>query len=89
MHAAYGYQPHPDLFDLGYPVIPVSSSQVLAVLGLPAATTWLPGDMVAELQRLGPGHPFTVPAPLFRKITDEDIAAWTDLFGGSEEVTPA
>jgi methionyl-tRNA synthetase len=74
---------------LAAPVIPASSTHVLAGLELPAATTWIAGDTAAELQRLGPGHPFTVPAPLFRKITDEDIAAWTARFGGSEEVSLA
>ncbi len=37
----------------------------------------------ARLDVLAPGHPFTVPAPLFRKLTDDDVAAYKERFGGA------
>ena len=40
-------------------------------------------DITAELKTLGPGHPFTTPEVLFRKITDDEVAEWKERFGGS------
>ncbi|MGH8931848.1 MAG: methionine--tRNA ligase [Egibacteraceae bacterium] len=72
---------------LAAPVIPATSERILATLGLEPSSTWVSMDMDApfELERLAPGHPFTVPEVLFRKVTAEDIAAWTDRFGGPDE----
>jgi methionyl-tRNA synthetase len=38
--------------------------------------------MAEELDQLEPGQPIRAPEVLFAKITDEQIAAWTERFGG-------
>ena len=43
--------------------------------------TW-PDDISAALRTLPPGHGFTVPENLFRKITDEERADWQQRFSG-------
>jgi methionyl-tRNA synthetase len=69
---------------LATPIIPASAAQVLDAVtpGLPVH--W-PDDVAGALHALEPGAAFTVPDVLFRKITDDDIAAWTARFGGPEE----
>jgi methionyl-tRNA synthetase len=71
------------------PIVPATSGRLLAVFGQPEAAAWLSADMAAELSALGPGHPFTAPGVLFDKVGDEQIAAWTERFGGSEEAQAA
>jgi methionyl-tRNA synthetase len=71
------------------PIVPATSGRLLAVFGQPEAAAWLSADMAAELSALGPGHPFTAPGVLFDKVGDEQIAAWTERFGGSEEALPS
>jgi methionyl-tRNA synthetase len=71
------------------PIVPATSGRLLAVVGQPEVAAWLSADMAAELLALGPGHPFTVPGVLFDKVGDEQIAAWTERFGGSEEAQAA
>jgi methionyl-tRNA synthetase len=71
------------------PIVPATSGRLLAVFGQPEAAAWLSADMAAELAALGPGHPFTVPGVLFGKVGDEDIAAWTERFGGPEDALPS
>jgi methionyl-tRNA synthetase len=70
---------------LASPMIPTTSERILGALGLPATNGWInPDEIAAELAALPPGHAFTVPEVLFRKITDDDIAAWSERFGGAE-----
>jgi methionyl-tRNA synthetase len=71
------------------PIVPATSGRLLAVFGQPEAAAWLSADMAAELAALGPGHPFTVPGVLFGKVGDDDIAAWTERFGGPEDALPS
>jgi methionyl-tRNA synthetase len=71
------------------PIVPATSGRLLGVFRQPDAAAWLSADIAAELAALGPGHPFTVPGVLFDKIGDEDIAAWTERFGGSEDALPS
>ncbi|MGH8901941.1 MAG: methionine--tRNA ligase [Egibacteraceae bacterium] len=68
---------------LAAPIIPATSERILAALGLASADAWISRDVARELAALTPGHEFTVPDVLFRKITDEDIAAWSQRFGGA------
>ena len=70
------------------PIVPATSRRLLGVFGQPDAVAWLSADIATELAALGPGHPFTVPGVLFDKVGDEQIAAWTERFGGSEEALP-
>src|SRR5436305_8083512 len=67
---------------LAVPIIPTSSESVLRALGLAdSAPSWPSSD----LNVLAAGHAFRVPDVLFRKITDEEIEAWTAQFGGEAE----
>ena len=68
---------------LAAPIIPATSEVVLGALGQPPATGWIDRPIEEELTALPPGHPFSVPEVLFRKITDDEIAAWTERFGGA------
>jgi methionyl-tRNA synthetase len=66
------------------PTIPATAELLLGHLGLdPADQPWpSAGDAAGELARLAAGHEFTVPEPLFRKVSDEDVEAWKARFGG-------
>lgn len=68
---------------LAAPIVPDTSTRILGALGL-APGGWITDSADEALTELGPGHPFTVPDVLFRKITDDDIAAWSERFGGAE-----
>jgi methionyl-tRNA synthetase len=70
---------------MAWPVIPFTSERLFSCLGLADdESQWIAGDVQRELVQLRPGRTFTVPAVLFRKITDDDVAAWTARFGGRE-----
>jgi methionyl-tRNA synthetase len=69
---------------LAAPIIPTASESILDALGLSPATGWIHEPIDAEITVLQPGHAFTVPDVLFRKITEDDISAWSERFGGSE-----
>ena len=42
-----------------------------------------PHDVSAAMRTLAPGHAFTVPENLFRKITDEERVDWQTRFSGT------
>jgi methionyl-tRNA synthetase len=63
------------------PFIPDASDAMFAALGLDPETAW-PGDVAAALAALAPGHAFSVPDNLFRKIEDEERAALEARFAG-------
>jgi len=69
---------------LATPVIPASAERVLDAVAPGLPVQW-PDDVGAALHALEPGAVFSVPEVLFRKLTDDDIAAWTERFGGAEE----
>ncbi len=70
---------------LSQPVTPSISGQLLAALGVPDGPVAWPTAPVAEvLAVLKPGHGFTVPDVLVRKIEDDQITAWKQRFGGAE-----
>jgi methionyl-tRNA synthetase len=50
------------------------------------STRWPDAEAVRRLDWLVAGQPFQVPPVLFRKITDDDVAAWRERFGA--EPTP-
>jgi methionyl-tRNA synthetase len=71
---------------LAAPIIPATSTTVLAALGRPDDDrAWISSDIRAELEVLTPGQRFEVPPVLFRKVTEEEIAEWTARFGGEAE----
>ncbi|MBI1219757.1 MAG: methionine--tRNA ligase [Rhodobacteraceae bacterium] len=65
---------------LSAPFIPDAAASTMAAMGCDD-WTW-PTDIAAALTLLPPGHAFTVPEVLFRKITDEERADWQARFSG-------
>ena len=65
---------------LSRPFIPDAAEALMAAM---ACDDWAwPDDTAAALARLAPGHGFTVPEVTFRKIADEERAAWAARFAG-------
>lgn len=65
---------------LSRPFIPDAAETMMAAMGS-SDWTW-PADISAALRDLAPGHAFSVPENLFRKITDEERAEWQARFAG-------
>ncbi len=66
---------------LSEPFIPDAAANMLA--GMQTTDRAWPGDISAALATLSPGHAFTVPEVLFRKITDEEREEWAARFAGA------
>jgi methionyl-tRNA synthetase len=65
---------------LSRPFIPDAAEVMMQAMG---STDWTwPEDVHAALRQLSPGHAFSVPENLFRKITDEERAEWQTSFAG-------
>ncbi|MFJ9585268.1 methionine--tRNA ligase [Streptomyces acidicola] len=65
------------------PFIPTSSAAMRAAFDLKDDTaTWVTADEARALTSVPAGTPFTVPPVLFAKITDEDLEAYKERFGG-------
>ncbi|WP_062213285.1 methionine--tRNA ligase [Streptomyces sp. NBRC 109706] len=47
-------------------------------------TDWVTADAARALDTVAAGTPFTVPPVLFTKLTDDDLAAYRERFGGEE-----
>jgi methionyl-tRNA synthetase len=69
---------------LSAPIIPGAADTILAAVAPDDERGW-PDDVATELTRLQPGTPFAVPEVLFRKLTDDELAAWEERFGGDDE----
>ena len=71
---------------LALPVIPETGAKILDALGVPEdKRTFRFGDIAALLDALPRGHVITPPDVLFQKIEDEQVAAWTEQFGGGNQ----
>jgi len=68
---------------LSRPFIPDAAEAMMRAMGSDD-WTW-PSDVPAALRALPPGHGFTVPENLFRKITDEERAEWQVRFAGKRD----
>ncbi|MEV7117701.1 methionine--tRNA ligase [Kitasatospora griseola] len=67
------------------PFIPTAARTVRESFALDGDTrTWISADEARALSLVPAGTGFTVPPVLFAKITDEDLAAWTERFGGGQ-----
>ncbi|MEV6588290.1 methionine--tRNA ligase [Streptomyces acidicola] len=65
------------------PFIPASSAAMRAAFDLKDDTAiWVTADEARALTSVPAGTPFTVPPVLFAKITDEDLEAYKERFGG-------
>jgi methionyl-tRNA synthetase len=66
------------------PFIPFAAEQIIGSFGEVWPPVWPSTDARAELTRLEPGRAVAVPPVLFTKIADEQIAEWTQRFGGAD-----
>ncbi|MEW2518547.1 methionine--tRNA ligase [Actinacidiphila alni] len=72
------------------PFIPASAAAMRAAFALPGDDArWVTADEVRALDAVPAGTPFTVPPVLFAKISDEDLAAYIERFGGDPDATAA
>ncbi len=70
---------------IAQPIIPDAAARVLDALSIPAGNRrWPDPTDDGLLNALPAGTPITPPAMLFKKVEDEDVAAWTARFGGEE-----
>jgi methionyl-tRNA synthetase len=66
------------------PFMPTTAATILDALGVPDTNRrWPEGPAAKLLDALPRGLPITPPDVLFRKIEDEDVAAWKARFGGA------
>ena len=66
------------------PFIPFAAETIGEAFQLSWPPAWPTTDAAAELSSLPVGLPVRAPEVLFKKIEDEQIAAWTEQFGGAE-----
>jgi methionyl-tRNA synthetase len=66
------------------PVVPFSAEKICEAIGETYPLDWPSFDGAVELARMEPGRKVRAPEVLFRKIEDEQIAEWTERFGGAE-----
>jgi methionyl-tRNA synthetase len=72
---------------LSWPLIPDSAKKIhRAVMEAPDLIPWPDESMAEFLDGLTPGQTIHPPDVLFAKITDDQIAAWEERFGGPEAV---
>ncbi|RLV01515.1 methionine--tRNA ligase [Streptomyces griseocarneus] len=68
------------------PFIPASAAAMRSAFALAEDTaTWVTQDQARSLDFVPAGTAFTVPPVLFAKITEDDLAAYRERFGGGEE----
>ncbi|AKN70298.1 MULTISPECIES: methionine--tRNA ligase [Streptomyces] len=67
------------------PFIPATAKTMREAFSLADDTaSWVSRDAAKALTSVPAGTPFTVPPVLFAKLTDEDLAAYKERFGGEE-----
>ncbi|KUM79997.1 methionine--tRNA ligase [Streptomyces curacoi] len=68
------------------PFIPTTAAAMRQAFSLKDDTaTWVSADEAKSLDAVPAGTPFTVPPVLFAKLTDEDLEAYKERFGGESE----
>ncbi len=71
---------------IAQPVVPFTARKILDALDIPNDQCyWNFSDIPGLLDRLPHGHAIAPPDVLFQKIEDDQIAEWTERFGGGEE----
>ncbi|PHY13756.1 methionine--tRNA ligase [Caulobacter sp. B11] len=66
------------------PFIPFAAEKIARAFSQPSPGAWPTTDTEAELSTLPVGLAVRAPEVLFKKIEDEQIAEWTERFGGAE-----
>jgi methionyl-tRNA synthetase len=69
---------------LAQPLIPSTAEKIAACVGATLPIAWPSVDARAELSHLALGQKVAAGEVLFKKIEDEQVAEWTERFGGSE-----
>ena len=73
---------------IAQPIIPDAADKILNAMNIPAKNrTWKFGDFsgIADIMdALLRGHSISPPDVLFSKIEDDDVAKWTEGFGGAK-----
>ncbi|MEU5087039.1 methionine--tRNA ligase [Streptomyces sp. NPDC021356] len=68
------------------PLIPTTAKAMRAAFALADDTaTWVTPEEAKSLDSLPAGTPFTVPPVLFAKLTEDDLAAYKERFGGEPQ----
>jgi methionyl-tRNA synthetase len=68
------------------PFIPTTAAAMRRVFALTDDTaTWVTADEAKTLASVPAGTRFTVPPVLFAKLTDDDLEAYKERFGGASE----
>ncbi|GAB2927138.1 methionine--tRNA ligase [Streptomyces heilongjiangensis] len=68
------------------PFIPTSSAAMRGAFALENDTaTWVTPEQARSLTAVPAGTPFTVPPVLFAKLTEDDLEAYKERFGGQAE----
>ena len=68
---------------LSAPFIPFAAQKIVAAFGLEGSFDWPRNGAGEALSSLEAGRTITAPEVLFRKIEDEQLAAWAEQFGGA------
>ena len=70
---------------IAQPIIPNVAKTILDTLGIPEENrNWPSAEDASLLDALPHGMPITAPPVLFTKIEDEQVAEWTERFGGED-----
>ncbi|NBU28462.1 MAG: hypothetical protein EBS42_09740, partial [Caulobacteraceae bacterium] len=68
---------------LSAPFIPFAAEKISAAFGLDEPMDWPQNGSAEVLSSLPAGHTIAAPDVLFRKIEDDQLAAWAEQFGGA------
>ena len=66
------------------PFIPFAAEKIAEAFAIPWPPEWPTTEAAAELSILPVGLSVRAPEVLFKKIEDDQIAEWTERFGGAE-----
>lgn len=65
------------------PFIPFAAEAIADAVGEPYPPAWPSTDASLELSRIEAGRKVRAPEVLFRKVEDDQVAEWTQRFGGA------
>ncbi|MBL0885548.1 methionine--tRNA ligase [Myceligenerans indicum] len=65
------------------PFVPTTAAALRGVFGVEDGATWVTPERARALDAVPAGVSVTVPPVLFAKLTDDDVAAYVERFGGA------